>query len=84
MRPAREPLIRDLESTLLLVSRRRHGGEPDNVVFTEKKQVAVGEGAVDWKKLFAAAKTGGVKNYFVEMNIDALKASYPYLHALSS
>ena len=41
---------------------------------------AVGPGVVDWKKLFAAAKTGGVKNYFVEMNLDAMKASYTYLH----
>jgi sugar phosphate isomerase/epimerase len=48
-----------------------------------KKQVAIGQGAVDWKKLFAAAKTGGVKNYFVELNMDELKASYPYLHSLS-
>jgi sugar phosphate isomerase/epimerase len=48
----------------------------------DKKQTAVGKGDVDWKKLFAAAKTGGVKNYFVELNMDALKASYPYLHAL--
>jgi sugar phosphate isomerase/epimerase len=49
---------------------------------TEKKQVAVGSGAVGWKKLFAAAKTGGVKNYFVELNMDQMKASYPYLHEL--
>lgn len=49
---------------------------------SDKKQVAVGQGVVDWKKLFAAAKTGGVKNYFVELNMDAMKASYPYLHAL--
>ena len=49
---------------------------------TEKKQVAVGQGSVDWKELFAAAKKAGVKNYFVELNMDALKASYPYLHAL--
>ena len=49
---------------------------------TEKKQVAVGQGVVDWKKLFIAAKSGGVKNYFVEMNMDALKASVPYLHDL--
>ncbi len=47
-----------------------------------KKEVAIGEGDVDWKKTFAAAKTGGVKNIFVEMNMDALKASYPYLHNL--
>jgi sugar phosphate isomerase/epimerase len=49
---------------------------------TEKKTVAIGKGVVDWKKLFAAAKTGGVKNYFVEVNLDALKASCPYLHDL--
>ena len=49
---------------------------------TEKKQVPVGQGIVDWKKVFAAAKNGGVKNYFVEMNMDALKVSYPYLHSL--
>jgi sugar phosphate isomerase/epimerase len=49
----------------------------------DKKQVPVGKGAVDWKKLFAAARTAGVENYFVEMNMDALKASYPFLHALT-
>jgi len=48
----------------------------------EKKSVPVGAGVVDWKELFAAAKIGGVQNYFVEMNMDALKASYPYLHDL--
>jgi len=48
----------------------------------DKKQTAVGQGDVDWKKLFAAARTGGVKNYFVELNMDAMKASYPYLHGL--
>jgi len=49
---------------------------------TEKKQVALGEGVVDWKKLFAAAKKGGVRNYFVEMNLDLMKPSVPYLHKL--
>lgn len=49
---------------------------------TDKKQVAVGQGIVDWKKVFAAAKKGGVKNYFVELNMDALKPSYDYLHNL--
>jgi len=50
----------------------------------EKKQVPIGQGSVDWKELFAAAKKAGVKNYFVEMNMDALKASYPYLHGLKA
>jgi sugar phosphate isomerase/epimerase len=49
---------------------------------TEKKPAPIGAGVVDWKGLFAAAKTGGVENYFVEMNMDALKASYPYLRDL--
>jgi sugar phosphate isomerase/epimerase len=48
----------------------------------DKTAVAVGSGVVDWKKLFAAAKTGGVKNYFVEMDLKAMKASYTYLHKL--
>jgi sugar phosphate isomerase/epimerase len=44
--------------------------------------VAVGQGTLDWKKIFTAAKTGGVKNYFVEMNLDLMKASVPYLRQL--
>jgi len=50
----------------------------------EKKQVALGQGVVDWPGLFAAAKTGGVKNYFVEMDLDLMKASIPYLHSLKA
>ena len=47
-----------------------------------QKQVAVGQGSIDWKKTFAAAKIGGIKNYFVEMNFDLMKASVPYLRRL--
>ena len=47
-----------------------------------KKIVPVGQGTLDWKKIFSAAKTGGVRNYFVEMNFDFMKASVPYLRAL--
>ncbi len=50
---------------------------------TDNKQVAVGQGIVDWKKLFAAAKKGGVKNYFVELNMDMLKPSHDFLQKLS-
>lgn len=45
----------------------------------EKKMVTIGKGVVDWPKLFQAAKTGGVKNYYVEMNLDLMKESVPYL-----
>src|SRR5713226_4803659 len=47
-----------------------------------KKIMPVGQDTLDWKKIFTAAKTGGVKNYFVEMNLDMMKASVPYLQAL--
>jgi sugar phosphate isomerase/epimerase len=48
-----------------------------------KKIVPVGQGDLDWKKVFAAAKVGGIKNYFVEMNLDSMKASVPYLRQLN-
>ena len=47
-----------------------------------KKVAPVGQDSLDWKKIFTAAKTGGIKNYFVEMNLDMMKASVPYLHSL--
>jgi sugar phosphate isomerase/epimerase len=47
-----------------------------------KKTMAVGQDSLDWKKIFTAAKTGGIKNYFVEMNLELMKASVPYLRNL--
>jgi len=47
-----------------------------------KKIVPVGQDTLDWKKIFTAAKPGGVKNYFVEMNLDMMRASVPYLRQL--
>jgi sugar phosphate isomerase/epimerase len=49
-----------------------------------KKVMPVGQDTLDWKKIFAAAKTGGIKNYFVEMNLDMMKASVPYLRDLQA
>ena len=48
----------------------------------EKKQVAAGQGSIDMKKLFAAAKVGGIKDYFLEMPLDLMKPSVPYLKEL--
>jgi sugar phosphate isomerase/epimerase len=47
-----------------------------------KKIVPVGQGSLDWKKIFTAAKTGGIRNYFVEMDLEMMKASVPYLRNL--
>jgi sugar phosphate isomerase/epimerase len=49
---------------------------------TSRKIVPVGQGTLDWNKIFTAAKTGGVKNYFVEMDLPLMKRSVPYLRHL--
>jgi len=48
------------------------------------KEVPLGKGVVDWKKVFTAAKKARIQNYFVELEQDpALMAqSVPYLKSL--
>lgn len=48
----------------------------------DKKQVPIGQGVIDWPAFFAAAKTGGVKNYFVEMKFDTFAPSERYIASL--
>lgn len=48
----------------------------------DKKEVPIGQGVIQWKEFFAAAKTGGVKNFFVEMQLDNLKDSVAYIHTV--
>ncbi len=48
----------------------------------DKKSVPIGQGVIDWKEFFAAAKTGGVENIFVEMVPENFKDSAAYLHHL--
>jgi sugar phosphate isomerase/epimerase len=45
----------------------------------QEKQVPVGEGMVDWNDFFEAAKTGGVKNHFVEMAPETFSQSAAFL-----
>jgi sugar phosphate isomerase/epimerase len=47
-----------------------------------RKMMPVGQDSLDWKNIFSAAKTGGIKNYFVEMSLPLMKASVPYLRQL--
>lgn len=49
----------------------------------DKKEMPVGQGIIDWKEFFAALKTGGVKNMFVEMAPDKFKDSAAYIQKLS-
>ena len=48
----------------------------------DKKQVPIGQGIIDWPSFFATAKTGGVKNYFVEMKFDTFAPSEKYIASL--
>ena len=47
-----------------------------------RKVVAIGQGTLNWKEIFEAAKVGGIKNYFVEMELPMMRASVPYLRKL--
>jgi sugar phosphate isomerase/epimerase len=49
---------------------------------TDKKNVPLGKGIVNWKEFFDSAKTGGVKNIFVEMGVETFQESSAYLHNL--
>ena len=46
--------------------------------------LAVGEDTVDWPRVFTAAKTGGLKNYFVEQGWDITVKSVAFLKTLST
>jgi len=48
-----------------------------------KTPAAVGKGSIDWKKVFTAAKTGGVRNYFVEQDMEMTKEAVAFLKALN-
>jgi len=50
----------------------------------DKREVPIGQGVIDWKDFFAAAQTGGVKNFFVEMGFDKFKDSATYIRQLKS
>ena len=48
----------------------------------DKNEVPIGQGVINWKEFFAAAKTGGVKNFFVEMDLKNFKDSVTYIHTV--
>jgi sugar phosphate isomerase/epimerase len=50
----------------------------------DKKEVPIGQGVIDWKEYFTAAKTGGVEWFYVEMDMDKFKDSATYIHELNA
>ncbi|HLK64572.1 MAG TPA: hypothetical protein VKU19_14105 [Bryobacteraceae bacterium] len=57
-----------------------NGPEPGRGV--QVPALAVGKDSLDWAKIFGAAKTGGVKNYFVEQSWDLTVQSVAFLKTL--
>lgn len=55
---------------------------PEGQARRRRPQVAMGKGTIDWVKTFKAARTGGVKNYFVEQNWELTRESVAYLKTL--
>ncbi len=49
-----------------------------------EEMAALGKGVVDWKEFFAAAKVGGVRNYFAEMDMPYLKDSAQFLKQMKA
>jgi sugar phosphate isomerase/epimerase len=45
-------------------------------------QMSVGQGIIDWNKTWAAARQGGVRNYFVEQNMELTRGSVTALKAM--
>ena len=71
--------IKDLKPGFAPTTGGVKGGNP----FTE-----VGRGVIDWKRIFEAARVGGLKYYSVEQDqcddppFESIKVSYDYLHHL--
>jgi len=57
------------------------GVDPDDPNSVWK--LAIGQDSLNWAEIFKAAKAGGLKNYFVELNWNLTKESVAYLKALN-
>ncbi len=61
--------------------------KPSPDVEAERVMVDVGKGSIDWKRIFARSKAGGIQHYFVEHDQPpdpwaSIQASYTFLHDL--
>jgi len=48
----------------------------------DKQQAPIGQGIIDWKEFFAAAKASNLNTFFVEMDLDKFKDSASYIKGL--
>lgn len=84
--PGRFPLVhvKDMKALPKITPEQLATYKMDEI---DKGMTSVGDGIIDWKRIFASADVGGIKHYFVENDFpqDAfanLAASYTYLSKL--
>jgi sugar phosphate isomerase/epimerase len=81
--PGRFPLLHIKDIKAGLPPATSGASNANGAIFAE-----LGRGVVNWKSVFAAAKKGGLKHYFVEEDecdvpvLEAVKINYDYLHNL--
>jgi sugar phosphate isomerase/epimerase len=73
---------------LLHIKDLKPGYKPTTGEFKGNPFTEVGNGAIDWKRIFAAARQGGIKHYFVEQDmwdrpsLESAQISVDYLKKL--
>src|ERR1700722_18028533 len=75
---------------LLHVKDEQPGFQPSTGLTKAALTTEVGNGVIDWKKVFTAAKKAGIQGYYIEQEppftahppLEAIKISYDYLHNL--
>ena len=87
-RGARRPALRRVPRWAAVAPRRRAGARLAGPVRPApvgggRGGLSVGEDTVDWPAVFAAAKIGGMKNFFIEQAWDLTVKSAAYLKTLT-
>ena len=85
--PGRFPLVHVKDWVKDASSSSGYQGAMGQSVKYGGRMADVGQGSVDWKRIFAQSGKAGIKHYFVENDdpksaFDDIRISYDYLHAL--
>jgi len=85
--PGRFPLVHVKDWVKDASSSNAYQGAMGQSVKFGGRMADVGQGSIDWKRLFAHSGDAGIKHYFVENDdpksaFDDIKISYGYLHNL--
>jgi sugar phosphate isomerase/epimerase len=77
------PPVKPTPEEAAALAQGRRGGRGGRGGVGGGNALAVGEDTVDWVRVFAAAKTAGLKNYFVEQSWEVTVKSVAFLKTLT-